>query len=298
MKLFGKFVVVILLLAITSTTSYAFVVSAPIVESQMAAMQLQVEGHQTENRAKWIESIQKAIQMVKTGMQQVDEIKRGIAQGKQQFDFWKTHAGNWQAIIARVRTGASQIALDQGTFCSTPQMGATDLFEQDSTVQGLASAVEEAKKLMAGKQSEMTPTGLREVVTRIIGKIPETENAGVTSFAQTSIEDDMAFMGKTNKAIEELQTEKERLRRDRDSKVTSGLFTEAEKTQYELAENDIKGQIQTLQLQTLLRVNQQLMVANTFRAKAQNDIERRRIEENNVRQATVEFLKPQPQTQP
>lgn len=296
MKTLGKFIAVLLIMVVSSTASYAFIVSAPAVEAQLMALNTQTHSGQIENRIKWIESIQKAAETVRTGLKQVDEIKRHIEQGRQQFDFWKTHAGNWQAIIARVRTGATQIALEQGTFCSTPNMGATDLFEIDSTVQGLASAVEEAKKLMAGNQTRMTPEGLRETVTRIIGKIPETENAGVTSFAQTSIEDDMAFMGKTNKAIEELQTEKERIRRERDLKINAGMFTEAEKTQYEISENDIKNQIQTLQLQTLLRVNQQLMVANTFRAKAQNDIERRRVAENSLHQASVMFLQKSPAT--
>lgn len=290
MKLIGKIFAFVLVVAVSSVSTFAFVVSAPAVESQLMALNLKTSENQIQNQAKWIESIQKAVQILNTARRQVEEVQKHIEQGRQQFEFWKQHAGNWQAIAARVRTGATQFAIDQGTFCGTPNMGAGDLFPEDSSMQGLAQAVEEAKKLIAGRQSTMTPNDLRLAVTRIVGKIPETENAGVSVLAQTSIEDDMAFLGRANKAITELQTEKERIRQDRESKIRSGTFTEAAKTEYELADKDITSQIQTLQLQTLIRVNQQLIVSNSFRVKAQNDVEKKRIEEYNLRQAQSSFL--------
>lgn len=290
MKLGMKLVIGAIIISLSGVTSFAFVVSAPAVEAQLVALNLKTETNQAENRIKWIESIQKAIQILNTARRQVQEIQNHIQQGKEQFEFWKTHAGNWQAILARVRTGAANLAIEQGTFCDTPNMRVSDLFPEESSVQGLAHAVEEAKKLMAGKQTTMSPNDLRLIVTRLTGQIPETENAGVAAFAQTSLEDDMAYLGRTNQAITELQTEKERIRRERDAKMRAGTFTEADKTEYEMADRDLQGQIQTLQLQTLLRVNQQLLVMNSMRLKNQNDAEKSRIEEYRLRQARSSFL--------
>lgn len=290
MKKFGKFIALFLILTFSTISTFAFVVSAPAVEAQLAILNGKTTANQVANQAKWVESIQKAVQIYNTAQRQLTEAKNAIEQGKQQFSYWKEHAGNWQAIVARVRTGATTWALEQGTFCGTPNMGAGDLFPGESSVQGLARAVEEAKKLLAGRQSSMTPSDLRNVVTRIIGKIPETENAGVSVFAQTSIEDDIAFLARANKAITELQGEMTRIRAEREGKIRAGFFTEADKTQYEMSEKDISGQIQTLQLQTLVRVNQQLVVSNSFRVKAQNDLERKRIEAYNLQQAQSSLL--------
>ena len=290
MKLIFKFIACGLIFSCCTVSTFAFVVSAPMVESQLAIMEGNNNSRQISQIAKWTQSIQQAVKIYQTGVKQVQEIQKQIEQGKQEFDFWKKHAGDWQAIAARIRTGASSTALEQGTFCGTPNMGAGDLFPADSSVQGLANAVEEAKKLMAGRQSQLTPTGLRDLITRIVGKIPETENAGVATFAQTSIEDDIAFMGKANKAIVELQAEKQRIREEREAKVRTGTFTDADKVQYDMADNDIQGQVQTLQLQSLIRVNQQLVVSNSFRVKAQNDSERRKIAEGNLRRAGTAFF--------
>lgn len=290
MKIFFKLTAFALIFALSTGVSFAFIVSAPAVEAQLAILNAKTEANQMENRAKWIESIQKAVNIYNTGVKQVQEIQRGITQVKDQYEFWKKHAGDWQAIASRVRTGATQIALEQSTFSTTPNMGAGDLFTEQSSVQGLAAAVDEANKLIAGRETKMTPEDLRATLTRIVGEIPESESAGVSSFAQTSIEDDMAYLGRTNKAIEELQKEKERIRSERDAKVRTGLFTEADKAQYEMADEDIGKQVESLQLQTLMRVQKQLIVANSFRVKSQNDVERKRIEERNLRQATQSFL--------
>lgn len=290
MKFILKVAAFALIFAVSSISTFAFVVSAPAVEAQLAITESNNNMRHFETVTKWVQQIEQAVKIYQTGVRQVEEIKKQIEQGKQQFDYWKNLSGNWQEIVSRVRTGATQFALEQGTFCGTPNMGAGDLFPNESSVQGLAHAVEEAKKLMAGRDSRLTPQDLRVVITRIIGRIPETENAGVSVFAQTAIEDDMAFLGRTNKAITDLQNEKQRIRDEREVKIRSGQFTEADKAQYDMADNDIQNQIQTLQLQTLLRVNQQLIVSNSFRVKAQNNVEQSRIDEGNLRKAQVNFL--------
>ena len=290
MKLIVKSSVFVLIFVLSSVSTFAFIVSAPAVEAQLGILNGHTVANHSAEIAKWTQSIAKAVQIYNTAVRQVQETQRMIEQGKTQFDHWKKLSGNWQGIASLIRTGAAQFALEQGTFCGTPNMGAGDLFPGESSVQGLAHAVEEAKKLMAGHDSRMTPQDLRNVVIRIIGRIPESEAAGVSTFAQTAIEDDMAFLGRTNKAITDLQSEKRRIRQEREGKLRGGLFTEADKSQYEMAESDIGSQIQALQLQTLMRVNQQLMVANSFRVKAQNDVESRRNEEHNLRQASSAFL--------
>lgn len=285
-----KFIALFLVVMLSASSSFAFIVSAPAVEAQLAALNTKTSIYHTQDQMKWVEQINKTIEIIKKGEQQIKEIQNQIAQGKEQFEFWKQHAGDWQAIAAKVRTEATDTALQSGTFCSTDTMTAGDLLSKNSTVSAIASAVTETKKLISGLNGKMTPADLRNAITQIVGKIPDSESAGISTFAQTQIEDDIAFIAKTNKAITQLQSEKARIRQDRDGKITSNRFTEAEKTQYEMADNDLNAQIQSLQLQSLLRIAQQQIVSNSFKVKNQNEVEARRNHEQLLRQATQSFM--------
>lgn len=269
---FYKFLAGLIILAITSTTSFAFIVSAPAVEAQLAHLNTMTTSNNVQTNMKWMDQLTRMTTLIKTSVQQVDEIRNQIQQGQQQFDFWKQHAGNWQAIAAKIRTEASDSAIQSGTFCSTDLgMGATDLLDKNSTASHLATAVTETKQLLAGVNKNMKPQDLRNALTQIIGRIPESNSAGVSTFAQTSIEDDIAFIAKTNKAIEQLQAEQKRIKDEREGKIGGGLFTEADERQFQMASADIEAQKQSLQLQALLRIGQQMIVANSFRVKQQND---------------------------
>jgi len=288
---FSKLLAGALVLAITSSTTFAFVVSAPAVEAQLSMLNARTQINHQINQAKWLEQIQKSVQILKTGMAQVDEIRNQIQQGKQQFDFWKAHAGNWQGIVAAVRTQATDAALKSGTFgTQSPGMTAEDLLGKNSTLGEIAKAVDETKELLSGENSKMLPGDLRNAITKIVGRIPQSEAAGVTTFAQTSIEDDVAFIAKANKAIVQLQEEKARIKKERDSKIGAGAYTEAHQKQYEMADKDIESQIQSMQLQALLRLGQQMVVANSFTVKNQNDLEERQNHERRLRAASQTLL--------
>ncbi|HRH46938.1 MAG TPA: hypothetical protein PKY82_35150, partial [Pyrinomonadaceae bacterium] len=88
----------------------------------------------------------------------------------------------------------------------------------------------------------------------------------------------------------QLQSEKERIRAARDQKISSRLFTEADEKQFSMANADLESQIQSMQLQALLRIGQQMIVTNSFNVKKQNDLSNAQNREAMLRKATEDLI--------
>lgn len=296
MKKYAKFIGLIALFCFGTTTSFAFIVSAPAVEAQLAILNGKTTISDTKRAVeaaqqiqKWLQQAQQMKQVITTGVQQVQEIKNDIERAKQEFGYWKNIKGNWRDIIARVRTTATDSALGTGTFSGTPILGGTTLYgDDDSTGKVIGQAIDDLNKLINAKETGQAMTGreLRESLQKIIGFMPQSDTSGVSAMAQTNIEDTISFLAKANKAMDDLLIERARVRGVREQAINSSQgLTEAQKTQYEMADQDLQSQMNSLQTQAMLRVSQQLMVQNSFSASNYNRAEQMRISDRKLREA-------------
>lgn len=279
----------LLVLFATAVPSFAFIVSAPAVEAQLATLNAKTTASDAKRvsefgrtMAQWTEQIGKMREVINLGWDQVNELRADYQRATGEFTYWKGQVGDWSRIVANVRTSATQVAVNSGTFSGTAGMGGASLYNEESTGVVLGNAVDKLQEVMAAKEEGKQVSGqdVRELLVTLVGDIPETQVGGVAAMAQVNMEDTIAFVARANNALGDIQKERERIRKERDQASSGGQLTEAQKAQYDMADQELQSQSQNLQTQALLRLNQMMVVDTAFKTQALNRAEEARREQS------------------
>lgn len=286
-----KLLVLTMLFSVATTSSYAFIVSAPAVEAQLMALNTKTAMGEVNRRAEFMRTID---QWVKQYSQMRDMIAQGqedFNRAKGEFDYWKNIKGNWRDVVEKVRNAASHDALTNADFCKTPTMGASGLYTDQSTGKVIGETIDKLNQFLKAKEdpkSLLTADGLRNSIQTIVGYMPETSTSAVSAMSQTSIEETALFLGKANKAIQDITTEKGRIQQMMETNPT---LTEAQIKKYEVAQNNLDQQMQGINTQAMLKISQLLMVDQAYKTQAYNQKEQRAIDERDRAGAFTTLIK-------
>jgi hypothetical protein len=295
-----KLIILLLIFAAGTGSTFAFVVSAPAVEAQLALLNAKTTAGDISRKSEFLQTVQKWAQQYAQMRDMIGQARADYDRAKAEFDYWKNIKGNWRDVVERVRNAASQEALRNSDFSVNPEMLAKDLYTNRSTGQILGETVDRINQFLhaKGEGQSMTNTELRDSITQIVGYLPDTSNSSVSAMSQTTIEETANFLNKANKAIVEISTEKERIQQILDGNSLNGMpLTEAQTKKYEIAMNNLDQQMQNLNTQALLKISQMLMVESAFRTQSFNKAEQNRIESRNTA-AAFSTLIPGTQTGP
>lgn len=280
-----KILILLMIFGLGTGSTFAFVVSAPAVEAQLAILNTKTTAGDFNRKAEFMQTVQKWAQQYAQMRDMIGQAQADYNRAKQEFDYWKNIKGNWRDVVERVRNAASQEALKNSDFAVIADMAAQELYQNRSTGRTIGATVDRINQYLKdkGDGKTMTNTELRDSITQIVGYLPDSSNSSVSAMSQTTIEETALFLNKANKAITEISTEKQRIQQILDANNLNGTpLTEAQTKKYEIAMNNLDQQMQSLNTQALLKISQMLMVESTFRTQSFNKAEQNRIESRNT----------------
>jgi hypothetical protein len=280
-----KIFILIVIFGMGTGTTFAFIVSAPAVEAQLAFLNTKTTASDINRKAEFLQTVQKWAQQYIQMREQIGQAREDYQRARQEFDYWKNIKGNWRDVVERVRNAASQEALKNSDFVIIADMAAQELYQDRSTGQNIGATVDRINQYLKDKGygKEMSNTELRDSITEIVGYVPDSSNSGISAMSQTTIEETAFFLNKANKAIVEISNEKQRIQQILDGNSLNGApLTEAQTKKYEIAMTNLDQQMQNLNTQALLKISQMLMVESAFRTQSFNKAEQNRIESRNT----------------
>lgn len=260
-RLKARVAAALLIVALSASASYGFVVHDPTLNATVIALNARSEMSKYE-------------QFIQTLLW----IKNQYAQMRETQRYWEQINGRWRDPLQVLRDQQIRLAT-MGIDIRDLGWGRTDEFRRIASTRTVADALDELQRVMNARADRRGLAGVRDSLEEIYGDVPVTRNGAAVEAAYRDMAATAAFTGEANRAIAELLANADRLRAD----IERGGLAPGDIERYQVLEADMRLRAQTLQAQAMNYNNRLLIHSVGLRAAEEARLERSRIRDRDQR---------------